>query len=80
MAFPIPLRAMQPLHNTHTDEHHDTREQANKAAGKEIIDKSTVLLLTPIDHNGKRYHRRAICGFRTIYFDSIQLKPTEKTS
>ena len=61
---------------THTDEHLDTREQANKAAGKEIIDKSTVLLLTPIEHNGKRYHRRAICGFRTIYFDSSPLNST----
>jgi hypothetical protein len=61
--------------HTHTDEYLDTREQVNKAAGKEITDKSTCLLITPVEHNGKRYHRRVICGFRTIYFDSIPLKP-----
>ena len=40
--------------HTHTDEYLDTREQVNKAAGKEITDKSTCLLITPVDHNGKR--------------------------
>ena len=54
----------------HTTTYYDTKAEATKRLGPVTGAANICLLVTPHDHNGKRYLRRAIRDRETIYCDA----------
>lgn len=64
----------------HTTTYYDTKAEVVKRLGAVTAETVICLLITPHDHNGKRYIRRAIRDRETIYCDAQPLtQPTTNT-